>query len=430
MNLLGKYKNILHYLTSLKEVIFNGYPARKIKVIGVTGTDGKTTTSHLIYEILKAEGYPVALISTLGAFVGEEKIDTGFHVTTPDAKLLQPLIKKIVQKGARYLVLETTSHGLDQYRTLGCNFWIGVLTNVTNEHLDYHGTFEKYRAAKGKLFRKIKIAVLNKDDPSFNFFRAKASKTARILTYSLNQQADLKASKIAIEKGYMNFVIKDKKKLYSVKSGLLGDYNVSNILAASLAARVCGVSWEKIILALNKFEGVKGRMETIDVGQAFSVIVDFAHTPNALEKVLLTLRKISYGKARIICVFGCAGERDTLKRPAMGKISAKLADVTIFTAEDPRHEKVSDIIDKMAEGAISTGAVEINPEQGVKTEGKHNVFLRIEDRKKAIRYAIKDVAKPGDIVIICGKGHEKSLAYGDKEIPWSDQAAARESLKN
>jgi len=193
------------------EVVRNGYPARKLIVIGVTGTDGKTTTSHLIYEILKQAGFKVALVSTVAAYIGDEEIDTGFHVTTPDAKLLQPLIKKVVAAGMTHLVLEVTSHGLDQHRVLGCNFQIGVLTNVTHEHLDYHKTFEKYRATKAKLFRRVKYAVLNQDDPSFAYFKNVSS--GQVIAY---QKANIK----------------------NVSANLVGEYNQYNIAAAISVAKI------------------------------------------------------------------------------------------------------------------------------------------------------------------------------------------------
>lgn len=410
--LVRKYKNLRHLLSSLCQVILNGYPARKLKVIGVTGTDGKTTTSHLIYEMLKVQGYRVALVSTIGAFIGEEMIDTGFHVTTPDATQLQPLIRKIKDGGSKYLVMETTSHGLDQYRVLGCNFWVGVLTNVTHEHLDYHQTFENYKKAKGKLFRKVRIAVLNKDDGSFNYFKSLLRNDARLLTYSLGQNSTYRAEWIKIKGGQTHFSLIERGKSHLASTKLIGDYNVSNILAATAVVRKCRVSWINILTVLKDFEGVPGRMEAVDAGQPFSVIVDFAHTPNALEKVLKALKKLCKGK--LIAVFGCAGERDMVKRPMMGEIATKLADITIFTAEDPRHERVEDIIAQMVKGA---------------EKGRGKYYIE-PDRKKAIGLAINDLAKRGDIVIVCGKGHEKSMAYGDTEIPWDDRDFVRKYLES
>ena len=411
--LVGKYKNTKHYLTSVKETLKAGYPARRLKVIGVTGTDGKTTTCHLIYSLLKNSGKKVALLSTVAAYIGDEVIDTGFHTTTPDAKLLQPLIKKVANSGMEYLVLETTSHGLDQHRVLGINFMMGVLTNVTHEHLDYHKTFEAYRKAKSKLFRNLKYAVLNKDDNSFDYFKSVLKPGTKLTSYSVNQTATLAAKNIKLTPKGMEFTIKEGANTSKIQTRLLGKYNASNILAAAGAARVFGVKWVEIQDALESFEGVEGRMEVIKSKKQFTTIVDFAHTPNSLENLLKTLTEIKPKKSKLIAVFGCAGQRDTLKRPVMGEISARLANISIFTAEDPRNEDVNTIIDKIMEGAN-------------KAKDGH-VVLREPDRKKAIKLAVSKAQK-GDIVVICGKGHEKSMNFGGKELPWSDQEVARKLL--
>ncbi len=429
MAFIEKYKNLVNLLVSIKEVVKHGYPAKKLKVIGVTGTDGKTTTSHIIYEILKKGGYPAALLSTVAAYVQNSIIDLGLHVTTPDAKLLQPLLGRIVNKGTKYLVLETTSHGLDQHRTLGCNFWIGVLTNLTHEHLDYHKTFQKYKTSKAKLFKGIKIAVLNKDDKSFKYFESVLKRNTRVISYSINGKAVLSASKIQLGPKGMLFEIKEENKGYKITTSLLGKYNVSNLLAACGVARACDVNWEKIQKAIKGFKGVKGRMEIIDKDQNCTTRVDFAHTPNALESVLKTLKGMKKKNQRLIAIIGCAGERDFLKRPMMGEISAKIADLSIFTAEDPRHENVNVIIESMVGGAKKTGAKEMKFGSNSQTSYKRHVFIRMPDRRKAIKYALRKAAKEGDIVVICGKGHEKSMAFGDKEFPWSDQKVASQYLQ-
>lgn len=428
-SLIGKYKNTAHLVNSLIQVVINKYPARRLNVIGITGTDGKTTTSHLVYEMLKRAGKSVALLSTVAAFLDGETLDTGYHVTTPDPKFLQPLIKRITDKGVKYLVLEATSHGLDQHRVLGCNFKIGVLTNLTHEHLDYHGSFEKYRKAKAKLFKKVDYAILNKDDLSYNYFRELLKEGAKEVNYSLGKAASLKASNIkSTPKGTSFIIIEDEKK-YSFSTRLVGKYNVSNILAACGVARIVGISWSKISLAIQNFQGVEGRMERIDGKKEFTVIVDFAHTPNALENVLKTLRRLKPKRGRLIAVFGCAGERDIKKRPMMADISTRLADVTIFTAEDPRHEDVNKIIEEMVNGVQNDKAIEVKKIQAFSKTINRNIFLREPDRKKAINLAIRQIAKKGDIVLIAGKGHEKSMAIGDKEIPWSDHRTIKAALE-
>lgn len=397
LNLVGSYKNKKHLVESIWAVFKNKYPARYLKVIGVTGTDGKTTTCHLIYSILKQAQYPVALVSSVAAFIGEKEIDTGFHVTTPDAKFLQPLLARFINEGVKYLVLETTSHGLDQHRVLGCNFFIGVLTNVTHEHLDYHRTFKNYLATKAKLFRKVKIAVLNHDDKHFNYLK-RVSKRAKIVTYGIDKRADFTLDK------------------FKFKTKLPGKYNLYNCLAAIATASSLGIEEKVIREAILSFEPVQGRMEEIKEGQKFRVIIDFAHTPNGLEKVLTTL-KDQKGKSKLIVVFGCAGLRDVQKRPMMGEIATTLADLMILTAEDPRTEDVNEIIEQIARGCRKAGGVE------------DKTFFRVPDRQEAIDFAIQKLTKKDDIVVICGKGHEKSMCFGKTEVPWSDQKAVRKALK-
>ncbi|MBI2268439.1 MAG: UDP-N-acetylmuramoyl-L-alanyl-D-glutamate--2,6-diaminopimelate ligase [Candidatus Blackburnbacteria bacterium] len=431
-SVIARYKNAKHFLRSFWEVLKNGYPARKLTVIGVTGTDGKTTTSHLIYEILKEAGYKAGLVSTVGAWVGEEYRNTGFHITTPNAKMLQPFLKRLVEDGVTHLVLETTSHALDQHRVLGCNFKIGVLTNVTHEHLDYHKTIERYQKAKAKLFKGVKVAVLNNDDGAFDYFKGVTNPRAKIMSYSLQGQASLRARNAKAEGGITRFSVLERDKTHSLTTTLSGEYNISNILGAVGVARAMKVRWAEIKLAISGFEGVSGRMEVI-ADKPFKLIVDFAHTPNALESLLSSLARpglVSLGRlGRLIVVFGCAGERDIAKRPMMGEISTRLADISIFTAEDPRSEDVNTIIGQIAKGARAAGAVETESRRAklFHLPGGINRFIREPDRRQAIRLAVK-LAKPHDIVVICGKGHEKSMAYGKIEKPWSDQKEAREAL--
>lgn len=429
-NIISRYKNTLHFLTSVKEIVKNGYPARKLKVIGITGTDGKTTTAHLIYEILKKAGKKAALVSTLGAFIGDEIMDTGHHVTNPDATVLQPLLKRMAKRGIEYVVLEATSHGLDQHRVLGCNFLVGVLTNVTHEHLDYHKTFEKYKAAKRKLFRGVKYAVLNRDDPSFDRFVAGTKKGAQIISYSLERDAVFRASATKEVKGGMSFSIKEGNRIFKIKTSLLGRYNISNILAAVGAARALDIGWREIKKAVEEFENVAGRMQEISLGQPFRVIVDFAHTPNGLKNLLETIAQTKQKTSRLITVLGSAGERDVGKRPMLGEVATKLSDVTIFTLEDPRHEDVRKIIEQMSQGAKTTGAIEaIRGDLTNPRAPKKNRYIIEPDRKRAVELAIS-VARRGDIVAVCGKGYERSMNIGGVEIPWSDEEVARKALKN
>ena len=374
------------------------FPSRQLKIVGVTGTDGKTTTVSLIYHILKEAGLSVGMVSTVSAKIGEKEIDTGFHVTSPNPQLLQRLLRKMVQSGIKYVVMEVTSHGLDQFRFLGINYEIGVLTNVTHEHLDYHQTFVHYLQTKAKLFARARIAVLNRDDNSFSFLASLATKAGgRLLSYGISQEADFTPRNFPFE------------------TPLRGEYNRYNILAAIAAASALGLNKEVVGKAVASFRGIVGRMEEIVSGgraKSFRVMVDFAHTPNALEQVLKTLREDLKKDQRLIVVFGAAGLRDRGKRPMMGKIAGKLADLVVLTAEDPRTEKVVDICNQIAVGCRRVG---VEP-------------TIISNRQEAIEFAIKN-AKKGDIVVICGKGHEKSMCFGKKEYPWSDQEAIKKALQ-
>lgn len=394
--MIGKAKNLYHFFSASLANLFYRFPAQKLEVIGVTGTDGKTTTVHLIWQILRKAGLKTALVSSVGARLDRQEFETGFHVTTPDPWPLQRLIRKIVDQGFDFLVLEATSHGLDQHRLLGIDFAVGVLTNITHEHLDYHKTYQNYVKAKAKLFKRVKVAILNREDTSFSKIKPFVAKKAKLVTYGL-------------KKGDLNL------KNFSFKTSLPGDYNLQNCLAAAAATQALGVDEEVIKKTISSFKGLVGRMEEIDEGQDFKVIVDFAHTPNALERVLEVLRKKTSG--RLIAVFGCAGLRDREKRPLMGEIACRLADITVLTAEDPRTEDLNKIIDEIVKGCEKAGGV----------EGK--TFFRAPDRGEAIRFAIPK-AKKGDAVIILGKGHERSMCFGKTEYPWSDQEEARKALKN
>jgi UDP-N-acetylmuramoyl-L-alanyl-D-glutamate--2,6-diaminopimelate ligase len=388
-------KNKLHFLKAVLAIFYF--------------TDGKTTTATLIYHLLLAAGEKVALVSTVTAYVGKRKIDTGLHVTSPDPWFLQKLIRKIVDEGYDYLILEATSHGLDQHRLLGTNISVAVLTNITHEHLDYHKTYAKYLNAKAKMFRNSDTAILNKKDASYKHIKKLLKPRTKIVLYSDK----------TLNKDIKNIV--EKKFPES--------YNRFNTTASILVARELGISNSAIIKGIKNFPGIPGRMEEIKNNKGIRVFIDFAHTPNALENVLRVLRKQKGKNSKLIVVFGCAGERDTEKRPVMGRIAAKLADISVLTAEDPRHENVNVIIESMVEGAKKTEAKEVKPDFDFQTFYKKHVFTRIPDRRKAIKYALRKVAKRGDIVAICGKGHEKSMAFGDKEFSWSDQKAASQYLE-
>ncbi len=405
---------------------FYGYPARNMTVIGVTGTDGKTTTSNFIFQIMLRAGLRAGIISTVNAVIGDEVLDTGLHVTTPEAPDIQRYLSRMDSAGLTHLVLESTSHGLAQHRVTGCEFDIAVVTNITHEHLDFHGSYEAYRHAKGLLFRMLddttvkqhgnpRLAVLNMDDISFDYLHGISGRNQR--SYSLNEVnagADYRAEDIRYTPNGLDFTIVSAQGRQPVTCNLVGTYNVSNCLAA-YAACVDGLKLPPEVVAegIASLKTVPGRMERINMGQDFTAIVDFAHTPNALLRALETARQMTPG--RVITVFGSAGLRDREKRRLMAEVSQEFADVSIITAEDPRTESLTDILAEMATAAAGKGG----------TEGQS--FHRVPDRREAIRKAV-GLAQPGDLVISCGKGHEQSMCFGTEEYPWDDRTALRAAL--
>jgi len=405
-----------------------GYPARQMLMIGVTGTDGKTTTSNLIYHILRAAGIPVGMISTVNAIIGDKTLDTGFHVTTPEAPDVQHYLALMQASGISHVILEATSHGLAQDRVAECYFDVGIVTNITHEHLDYHGSYNAYRAAKARLFTSLnqlhdkpfqapRAAILNRDDQSYDYLASLTS--VNQISYGFDPQSDWQPSEISLLSSGCQFIAQGMDKTGNLvriplSMSLVGDYNISNALAAvALCVQVLGIDPEVVRQGVSIMPGVPGRMEIIDLGQPFSAIVDFAHTPNALRKALQAARQLTI--RRVIAVFGSAGLRDRQKRRMMAEISAEIADISILTAEDPRTESLEGILDEMAKGAMSKGGI----------EGAS--FWRVPDRGDAMRQAVM-LAKPGDLVIACGKGHEQSMCFGEIEYPWDDRIAMRAAL--
>ena len=436
-----------HFLKAILAVILYNYPAKSLTVIGVTGTDGKTTTSHLIYEILKRAGKKVALVSSVAAYADGQETDTGFHVTTPDPFSLQAFIKRIVGQKTEYLVLEVTSHGLDQFRLLGCGFKVAVITNVTNEHLDYHQTFEDYLKTKATILKGVDYAVLNYDDPSFEYLASRKKPSGHLTVFSQKPIPDslktyLKVFKESTTEAFPNleFTLSINGEPLNLRSNLSGQYNLENIMAAVVVTKALQTEDTAIVTAVSNFKGVSGRLEQIEEGQSFKVVVDFAHTPNALEKVLTLYQELKnknfhllrqpadlVGQEKLIVVFGCAGLRDKSKRPLMGEIAGRLADVSILTAEDPRTENVNDIINDITIGCLRAGAKEYL-ESKLSALPHDHVFIKKPDRRQAIELALM-IAKAGDIILVTGKGHEKSMCFGTTEYPWSDQVVVREELK-
>ena len=415
-------ENARQAIAHLAAAYYN-YPARKLTMLGVTGTDGKTTTSNLLYRILLEAGLKVGMISTVNAIIGDEILDTGFHVTTPDALDTQRYLAQMLDAGLTHVVLETTSHGWAQYRVDACEFDIGIVTNITHEHLDYHGSYEAYRSAKARLFTSLadtldkpqgnpRMAVLNKDDISYDYL----SRLAPVpqVCYSVEKSATVRAENVNYLPDGIEFEIVTETLRVATKTNLIGAYNISNILAAfSAAVFGLGIDADVAARGIAALEGISGRMERIDMGQNFTVIVDFAHTPFALKAAISSALEMTSG--RVIALFGSAGLRDREKRRMMAEVSAESADLTVLTAEDPRTESLNDILDEMATGARSKGGVE------------NETFWRVADRGEAIYFALT-LAQPGDIVLVCGKGHEQSMCFGDIEYPWDDRIATRAAL--
>ncbi|MDI7277161.1 MAG: UDP-N-acetylmuramoyl-L-alanyl-D-glutamate--2,6-diaminopimelate ligase, partial [Anaerolineae bacterium] len=396
-------------------------PARRLRVIGVTGTEGKTTTVELIAAILDAAGLAAGMISTVQARVGGQLIDTGLHTTTPDAPDVQRYLAQMVEQGAQYAILEATSHGLAHRRVEGCEFDVAVITNVTRDHLDYHGTYEAYREAKALLFRSLatavrksdtpKVAVLNADDSSYEYL---ASIPADLrLTYALDHPADLTMAEAVAQGRGWRCQVRTPRGTLPIETPLPGRFNLYNVLAAVAVGLSQEIAPEAMRAGIASFRGVEGRMEEMDLGQPFRAVIDFAHTPHALNHALTAARRMVAG--RVIVVYGCAGLRDRGKRPTMGEISGRLADVTVITAEDPRTEPLDEIMAQIAEGCLAAG----------RQEGEG--FWRIADRARAIAFAV-DMARPGDLVLVTGKGHERSMCFGTVEHPWSDHEALRAAL--
>jgi UDP-N-acetylmuramoyl-L-alanyl-D-glutamate--2,6-diaminopimelate ligase len=407
-----KTKNIYHLGQAIIANVMYRFPARGMTVIGVTGTDGKTTTSSLIYHSLITAGYKAALISSNGAIINGDASDIGFHVTTPGRFALQSYLRKAKSEGVHYVVLEVTSHALDQHRVAGVHFDVGVITNVTKEHLDYHKTYENYVHVKSKLLRAAKVAVVNKDDHSYWQIRKKELKgKEEIITYGLKKDSDVNPH------------------TFQFTTKLLGQFNKYNCLAAITALQQLHIPEELIRKGIATFKAPTGRQEIL-YKKDFMVINDFAHTPNSFAEILPEVKKLT--KNRLIHVFGAAAKRDTYKRPEMGKISSRYADVIVVTAEDPRTEPIDHINSEILKG-ITDKRFEIVHDHtliassgGLKS-GQKYVFI-IKDRKEAIHFAIK-IAGRGDVVIMTGKGHEKSINYGNGEEPWDENETAKTALQ-
>ncbi|WP_134684584.1 UDP-N-acetylmuramoyl-L-alanyl-D-glutamate--2,6-diaminopimelate ligase [Brevibacillus migulae] len=394
---------------------FYGSPTRQMKLIGVTGTNGKTTTTHLIDRILRDQAKKTGLIGTIHMRIGDEVEEV--KNTTPDVLELQHSFRRMLDIDTEYAIIEASSHALEMGRLRGCDVHTAVFTNLTQDHLDYHVTMENYRFAKSLLFAQLgnqydvkmmKTAVLNADDEASELF-AKVT-PARVVTYGIDKPADVRAEQIQITSRGTSFVVQSFAGSIAMNLQLIGKFNVYNALAATAVALAEGISLEEIKRSLEAVQGVNGRFEAVVAGQDFAVLVDYSHTPDSLENALVTVKEFAQG--RIFCVVGCGGDRDRTKRPIMAQIATKYADISVLTSDNPRSEEPASIIADMAAGL--TGVEE-------------NRYVQIVDRREAIQYAIRH-AQPNDCILIAGKGHETYQIIKNEVLPFDDREVAKEAI--
>ncbi len=425
-----KIKNIYHLAQALVANFYYGFPGKKIKVIAVTGTNGKTTTVQMIAKIFEEAGYKTALASTINFKIGDKEWVNKTKFTTLSAFAVQKFIRQAIEEGCDYLILEVSSHSLDQNRVWGINWEIAVITNVTREHLDYHRTMNDYRWAKLKLFKEAKKIVvnLNMEKPE-EFLKARAkekwgySVRTQNLKFKISDDNKYQTTNVkTIVAEEINLGIKKSEfKIQSTRRGewtkfklnLLGEFNVENALAAISVAQAEGIDLDIAARALEKIKGVSGRIEYVLNDKGLNIIIDYAVTPDSLEKLYSLLKKINCENKNIIAVFGACGERDRGKRPLMGEIVSRYADYLIVTNEDPYHEDPWQIIEEVA--------------SGIKNKKEGDNFWKIFDRREAIKKALK-IAKEGDFVVVTGKGAEETMAIGNKRIAWNDKKVILEEL--
>ncbi|MFY9484542.1 MAG: UDP-N-acetylmuramoyl-L-alanyl-D-glutamate--2,6-diaminopimelate ligase [Patescibacteria group bacterium] len=406
-----------HGLRAMVASMSYRFPARGMTVIAVTGTNGKTTTANMIAQILEAANEKVAMLTTVNFRVSGRSIPNETKMTTISPFALQQFIAKARDAGAKFLVLETTSHAIKQHRIWGIPIDMAVLTNVTHDHLDYHATFKEYRATKAKIFRAARFAIVNRDDLSAPVFEKAARGTK--LSYGIAARAEVMARKLFRQTGSTMFTLIAPIGQVVIDLPLPGLFNVSNALAAAAAVIPYGVSLAVVKKTLEHFEAVSGRMEVVSFGQPFTVLVDYAHTPDAFEKIYAAL-KGGY-KGRLIHVFGATGDRDKTKRPILGALAGRNADIVIVTNEDPYTEDPQEIIDQVAQG-VTRGARKQDP----KRMGEN--FFVLADRREAVRLALA-MARRNDLVLLTGKGHERVMVVGTTMVPYSEQEVVRTELK-
>jgi UDP-N-acetylmuramyl-tripeptide synthetase len=389
-----------------------GDPARSLRLVGVTGTNGKTTTAYLIDAALRAQGEKVGLLGTVQYRIGDRVAEA--VRTTPESSDLQALFREMVDAGCSHAVLEVSSHSLELKRVHGCAFEVAVFTNLTRDHLDFHGDMDRYFAAKRILFdtllREDGTAIVNADDDRAP--EVAAASRGRVWTYGIDRAADLRARDVTLSLEGTRFQVDSPAGTFEVKTPLIGRFNVQNLLAAFGAALALGIAPEKALIGLRSLRGVPGRLERVDEGQDFTVVVDYAHTDDALKNLLETVRELR--PRRIITVFGCGGDRDKTKRPLMGAVASRLSDVVVVTSDNPRSEPPESILEEIQRGM--NGRRQSPSERHV-----------IVERREAIARAL-EMAGPGDAVVIAGKGHETYQVLRDRTVPFDDRQVARQVL--
>lgn len=399
---------------------FYGYPSREMKLIGVTGTNGKTTSTYLIDAILSDQGFRTGLMGTIQMKIGSEI--TLMERTTLEAIDLQRNLRLMADAGTDYCVMEVSSHALDLGRVKGCGFRTGIFTNLTQDHLDYHETMEQYKAAKGLLFSRMgnefhgdperhSYAVLNADDPASDYYAKLTS--AQVITYGIDRQADVRAEDIQITSKGTRFRCVTFRGTADFHTRLVGKFNVYNALGAISSALLEGIPIEAVKRSLEAVQSVDGRMEVVDGGQPFLVLVDYAHTPDGLENALSTIKQFAAG--RIISVFGCGGDRDRKKRPLMGKVAANYSDYIYVTSDNPRSEDPESILDDIIPGIEQTGM-------------SRDRYELIADRREAIQKAVAQ-ATSEDVVLIAGKGHETYQEIMGVKHDFDDRKVAKEAIR-
>lgn len=420
--MLKSLKRYYHLAWSLGALLRYGNASKRMIVIGVTGTDGKTTTTTLIHSILKTAGKRVAMINGLRYVLPSKEWKNTSDNSTPGHGAVYAFLKQAADEDCDYAIVEVTSWGLDQFRVWGIAFDVVVLTNLTYEHLDLHGSMDAYKEAKGRLFRQLasttkpgqrKTAIVNADDASAEYFKALSVDQA--ITYGMHTSADILAQDV-VSMPKASFTACEGVDCQSIQLQLVGKFNVSNALAAASVGRALGLSWNDIAKGLQAIPGVPGRMEFVDAGQPFHLIVDFAHTPNGFKVLFEAARDLAGKDHRVIAVYGATGGRDKGRRPMVGELAAEMIDFSVLTTEDPRHEDPEMIAKDIEKGLNKKSA----------QQGKDYLFIK--DRTEAILYAVK-MAKPGDVVLLCSMGDYDVMYVGDGKVAWSDREAAKGALK-